>query len=100
MALCLPHGPEDPLRQPVLSQNTDVRPGVGPDGFDHGGAFADALCILWRILCRRLPGDDDHAKHEQQQQGLHDRALSKGYTFYGPVTLRCSGTRPLSESMI
>src|SRR6202171_3621992 len=51
MAARLPPGLKDPLRQALLSQNTGVGPGVGPDGFDHGGAFADALCVL----CGRFP---------------------------------------------
>jgi hypothetical protein len=74
MAFRLPHGLKDPLRQALLSQSTGVGPGVGPDGFDHGGAFADALCIL----CGRFPRDGNHGKHEQQ--GLHDRAISNRST--------------------
>ena len=58
-----PHGLKDPLRQPLLSQNTDVEPGVGADGFDHGGAFADALCVL----CGRFLRDGNHRNHEQQR---------------------------------
>ena len=72
MAFRLPHGVKDPLRQTLLSQNTGVGPGgVASDGFDHGGAFADAFCIL----CGRFPRDSNHGKPEQQQ-GLHDRAVS------------------------
>src|SRR5438445_13825671 len=59
------------LRYALLSQNTGVGPGEGPDGFDHGGAFTVALCVL----CGRFPHDRNHGKHEQQQ-GLHHRALS------------------------
>jgi hypothetical protein len=70
MAFRLPHGLKDPLRQALLSQGTGVGPGVGPDGFDHGGAFADTL-----VLCGRFPRGGGHGKHEQQQ-GLHDRAVS------------------------
>jgi hypothetical protein len=70
MAFRLPHGLKDPVRQALLSQNTGVGTGVGPDGFDHGGAFADALCVL----SGRFPRDCNHGKHGQQQ-GLHDRAL-------------------------
>src|SRR5438876_11007878 len=53
MAFRLPHGLKDPLRQALLSQNTGVGSGVSPDGFDHGGAFADAFCVL----CGRFPRD-------------------------------------------
>jgi len=75
MAFRLPHGLKDPFRQALLSQNTGVGPGVGPDGFDHGGAFAGALCVL----CGRFPRGGNHGKHEQQQ-GLHDRAVSNRST--------------------
>src|SRR5258706_15735032 len=71
MAFRLPHGLKDPLRQALLSQNTGVGPGVGPDGFDHGGAFAVALCVL----SDRFPSEGNHGKHEQQQ-GLHNPAVS------------------------
>ena len=43
MAFRLPHGLQDPLRQALLSHSTGARQGVGLDGFDHGGAFVDAL---------------------------------------------------------
>ena len=46
MAFGLPHGLKDPLRKTLLSQDTGVGPGVVLDGFDHGGALADALCVL------------------------------------------------------
>jgi hypothetical protein len=75
MAFRLPHGLNDPLRQALLSQHTGVGPAVGPDGFDHGGAFADAFCVL----CGRFPRGGNHGKHEQQQ-GLHDRAVSNRCT--------------------
>ncbi len=51
-------------------------PGVGPDGFDHGGTLADALCVL---LCGRFARGGNHGKHKQQQ-GLHDRAVSNRST--------------------
>jgi hypothetical protein len=69
MAFGLPDGLKNPLRQALLSQNTGVGAGVGPDGFDHGGALAVALCVL----CDRFPSDGNHGKHEQQQ-GLHNHA--------------------------
>ena len=75
MPLRLPHGLKDSLGQALLSQNTGVGPGVGPDGFDHGGALADAFCVL----CGRFPRDGKNGKHEQQQ-GLHDRAVSNRST--------------------
>jgi len=75
MAFRLPHGLKDPLRQALLSQNIGVGLSVGPDGFDHGGAFADAFCVL----CGRFPRDGNHGKHEQQQD-LHDRAVSNRST--------------------
>ena len=75
MAFRLPHGLKDPLRQGLLSQNTGVGPGVGPDGFDHGSAFADTL----GVLCGRFPRDGNDGKHEQQQV-LHDGAVSSRST--------------------
>jgi hypothetical protein len=71
---CLPLVTRDGSALP--SQNTGVRPGVGPDGFDQGGALADALCVL---LCGRFPRGGNHGKHKQQQ-GLHDRAVSNRST--------------------
>jgi hypothetical protein len=61
MAFRLRHGLQNPLRQALLSQNTGVGPGIGPDGFDHGGALADALCVL---LCGRFPRGGSHGKHK------------------------------------
>ena len=76
MAFRLPDGLKDPLREALLSQNAGVGPGgVASDGFDHGGAFADAFCVL----CGRFPRDGNHGKPEQQQ-GLHDRAVSNQCT--------------------
>ena len=49
--------------------NNGMGPGIVLDGFDHGGAFADALCVLLR---GRIPRAGNHGKH--QQQGLHDFA--------------------------
>jgi hypothetical protein len=59
VALRLSQGLKDSLRQPLLSPNSDVGPGVGPNGFDHGAAFASC------ILCGRISRDRSHENHEQ-----------------------------------
>jgi len=69
MAFRLAHGLKDPLRKTLFSRNNGMGPGVVLDGFDHGGAFADALCVLLR---GRIPRAGNHGKH--QQQSLHDCA--------------------------
>ncbi len=53
----LPDGLKDPLRKTLLPQNRGAGPGVVLDGFDHGGAFADALCVLLR---GRIPRGGSH----------------------------------------
>ena len=64
------HRLKDSLRDALLSQTTDVGPGVGPDGFDHGGAFAGARFVLRG----GFPREGSHGQHEWQQD-LHDHAL-------------------------
>src|SRR6267378_2425543 len=82
-----PMAPKDPLRQALLSQGTGVGPGVGPDGFDHGGAFADTL-----VLCGSFPRGGNHGKHEQQQ-GLHGRAVSNRSTRWTDLAPNAHGHR-------
>src|SRR4029453_5729287 len=60
-----PHGLYDILRYALLSQNTRV----GPNGFDHRGAFADAL----RVLSHCFTCDSNQRK---QQQFLYHRVVS------------------------
>jgi hypothetical protein len=93
MAFRLPHGLKDPLRQAMVSQNTGVGPGVGPDGFDHGDTFADALCVL---LCGRFARGGNHGKHEQQQ-GLHDRVVSNRSTILRRPLEGNEWIRPISR---
>src|ERR1700730_13045344 len=45
MAFRLPHGLQDALRYTLRSQKTGLGSRVSPNGFDHRGAFGDALCI-------------------------------------------------------
>jgi len=68
MAFRLPHGLQDALRYALRSQNTGGSR-VGPNGFDHRGAFADALCVL----CNCFTCDSN--QHEQQQF-LHHHVAS------------------------
>ena len=46
------HGLKDLLRDTLLSGTTDVGTGVGPDGFDHGGAFAGAQFVVGAVASR------------------------------------------------
>src|SRR5260370_5625517 len=79
----------------MLSQSKGGGGGVGSDGLAHGGAFAVAFCVL----CGRFPRDGNHGKHEQQQ-GLHDRALSNRSTIRVDRLRATSGfdQSPLSET--
>jgi len=46
MAFRLPHGLKDPApKKPCCPETNGAGPGVVLDGFDHGGAFADALFV-------------------------------------------------------
>lgn len=69
MAFRLRNGLKDPLRQTLLSDSTAVEPGVLLDGFDHGGALADAFYVLRGRFLRECD-------NRKLQQGLHDRAPS------------------------
>src|SRR5260370_33407176 len=46
MAFRSSHGLQDALRYALRSQKAGVGSRIGPNDFDHRGAFRDALCVL------------------------------------------------------
>ena len=68
-AFHLPDGVQDDLRYALRPQESGLGSRVGPNGFDHRGVFADAVCVR----CRRLTCDSH--QREQQQSPHHPNGL-------------------------